>query len=156
MIFEEIYETYWQKVFRLCMGYVNDYELAQDITQEIFVVVWQELPKFRKEASISTWVFRIAVNTCIRQIEKRSRFRKAQLSENLKEEKEESIEPEIQFLYQCIAELPETERIIISLELENVKQADIAVITGMSEVNVRTKVYRIKKKLSEKFKEYGR
>jgi len=100
------------------MGYVNDYELAQDMAQETFIIVWQQLPKFRNEANISTWIFRIASNNCFRQIEKQKCFPKSELPINLKEEKEESIEPQIQFLYQCISELPETERIIISLELK--------------------------------------
>jgi len=73
--------------------------------------------------------------------------------QNLEEEKEENIEPQIQFLYKCISELPETERIIISLELENIKQSEIASIVGLSEVNIRVKIYRIKEKLTQKFKE---
>jgi RNA polymerase sigma-70 factor (ECF subfamily) len=70
-----------------------------------------------------------------------------------KEEKEENIEPQIQFLYKCISELPETERIIISLELENIKQSEIASIVGLSDVNIRVKIHRIKEKLTQKFKE---
>jgi RNA polymerase sigma-70 factor (ECF subfamily) len=156
MVFEDIYKAYWQKIFRLCMGYINDYDLAQDMAQETFIIVWQQLPKFRNEANISTWIFRIASNNCLRQIEKQNRFRKAELPINLKaekEEKEENIEPQIQFLYKCISELPETERIIISLELENIKQSEIASIVGLSDVNIRVKIHRIKEKLTQKFKE---
>jgi RNA polymerase sigma-70 factor (ECF subfamily) len=58
---------------------------------------------------------------------------KSELPIHLSEEKQTSIEPQIQFLYKCIAELPETERIIISLELEEVKQSEIAKIVGLSE-----------------------
>ena len=68
--FELIYKTYWQKVYRLCMGFINDHESAKDITQDIFIIVYTELPKFRNEASIGTWIFRIATNNCLRQIEK--------------------------------------------------------------------------------------
>lgn len=155
MKFEEIYKFYWQKIFRLCMGYVNDYDLAQDIAQETFVIVWQQLPKFRNESNIGTWVFRIASNNCLRQIEKEKRIIKTELPINLKEENQESIEPQIQLLYKFISELPETERIIISLELEEVKQAEIANIIGLSEANVRVKIHRIKEKLTKKFKENG-
>ncbi len=41
MEFEEIYTTYWQKIFRLCMGYVNDRARAQDLAQETFIIVWE-------------------------------------------------------------------------------------------------------------------
>ncbi|GEJ45213.1 RNA polymerase sigma factor [Chryseobacterium sp. ON_d1] len=155
MVFEEIYELYWQRIFRLCMGYVNDTELAQDLAQETFIIVWQQLPKFRNESSVGTWIFRIASNNCLRQIEKEKKFAKADLPVNLEEKKQESIEPQIQMLYQYISELPETDRIIISLELEEVKQAEIAHIVGLSESNIRVKIHRIKEKLTQKFKENG-
>ncbi|PWN70014.1 sigma-70 family RNA polymerase sigma factor [Chryseobacterium phosphatilyticum] len=155
MVFEEIYELYWQKIFRLCMGYVNEAELAQDLAQETFIIVWQQLPKFRNESSVGTWIFRIASNNCLRQIEKEKRFAKTELPINLEEKKQESIEPQIQLLYQFISELPETDRIIISLELEEVKQAEIAHIVGLSEPNIRVKIHRIKEKLTQKFKDNG-
>ncbi|MDW9379915.1 sigma-70 family RNA polymerase sigma factor [Chryseobacterium sp. JV558] len=155
MVFEEIYELYWQRIFRLCMGYVNNPDLAQDLAQETFIIVWQQLPKFRNESSIGTWIFRIASNNCLRQIEKEKKFAKADLPVNLEEKKQESMEPQIQMLYQFISELPETDRIIISLELEEVKQAEIAHIVGLSESNIRVKIHRIKEKLTQKFKENG-
>lgn len=155
MKFEEIYQEYWQKIFRLCMGYVNDYALAQDLAQETFIIVWQQLPNFRNEANISTWVFRIASNNCLRQIEKQKRFQKVEMPKQLMEENTESIEPKIQFLYKCISELNEIDRIIISLELENLKQSEIATIVGLSEANIRVKIHRIKEKLTQKFKENG-
>lgn len=155
MVFEEIYELYWQRIFRLCMGYVNDTDLAQDLAQETFIIVWQQLPKFRNESSIGTWIFRIASNNCLRQIEKEKKFSKTDLPINLEEKKQESMEPQIQMLYQFISELPETDRIIISLELEEVKQAEIAHIVGLSESNIRVKIHRIKDKLTQKFKENG-
>lgn len=155
MVFEEIYELYWQRIFRLCMGYVNDAELAQDLAQETFIIVWQQLPKFRNESGVGTWIFRIASNNCLRQIEKEKKFSKTDLPINLEEKKQESIEPQIQMLYQFISELPETDRIIISLELEEVKQAEIAHIVGLSESNIRVKIHRIKEKLTQKFKENG-
>ncbi|MGR3855980.1 RNA polymerase sigma factor [Chryseobacterium indologenes] len=155
MVFEEIYELYWQRIFRLCMGYVNDAELAQDLAQETFIIVWQQLPKFRNESSIGTWIFRIASNNCLRKIEKEKKFSKTDLPINLEEKKQESIEPQIQMLYQFISELPETDRIIISLELEEMKQTEIAHIVGLSESNIRVKIYRIKEKLTQKFKENG-
>ncbi|MBL7914689.1 MAG: RNA polymerase sigma factor [Bacteroidia bacterium] len=155
MKFEDIYQEYWQKIFRLCMGYVNDYALAQDLAQETFIIVWQQLPNFRNEANISTWVFRIASNNCLRQIEKQKRFQKVEMPQQLMEENTESIEPKIQFLYKCISELNEIDRIIISLELENIKQSEIATIVGLSEANIRVKIHRIKEKLTQKFKENG-
>lgn len=136
MSFEEIYKTYWQKIFRLCMGYVNDHDWAKDIAQETFITVWQKLPEFRNESSIGTWIFRIASNHCLRQIEKQKRMTKSDLPLELEEVVTVNNEPKFNFLYQCIAELPEIDRLIISLELEDIKQAEIASIVGISEANV--------------------
>lgn len=155
MQFDEIYKIYWQKVFRMCMGYVNDFEWAQDIAQETFIIVWKQLPNFRNESNIGTWIFRIASNNCLRQIEKEKRMVKTELPINLKEENQESIEPQLLLLCKFISELAEIDRLIISLELEEIKQVEIANIIGISEANVRVKIHRIKEKLMKKFKENG-
>ena len=154
MAFEEIYKTYWSKVFRICMGYVNDHDWAKDIAQETFVTIWQQLPKFRNESAIGTWIFRIASNNCLRQIERQNRMPRSEMPEQIAEVINHDIEPAVQFLYKCIADLPETDRLIISLELENVKQAEIAKIVGLSESNTRVKIYRIKERLAKKFESY--
>ncbi len=153
MNFEDIYNTYWQKIFRLCMGYFNNYAKAQDVTQDIFVIVWKNLSKFREESHIGTWVFRISSNYCLRQIEKDKRLEKIELPINLQEESEISIEPQLKQLHQYISELTEIERIIISLELEGVSQSQIAEIVGITPTNVRVKIHRIKEKLTKKFKQ---
>lgn len=156
MEFEEIYNTYWDKIFRVCMGYVNDHSQAQDIAQETFITVWKQLPGFRNEAAIGTWIYRIATNHCLRQIEKGRRVKSADLPIDLPEERSRNLEPDFQLLYKFISELPEIDRIIISLELEDNKQAEIARIVGLSEGNIRVKIHRIKELLTKKFAEHGK
>ena len=136
------------------MGYMNDHERARDVTQETFITVWQKLGQFRNESAIGTWIFRIASNYCLRQLEKQNRMPFSEMPVDLEDKPPPDTESQVQLLYKCIAELPEIDRIIISLELEDVKQAEIASITGLSETNIRVKVYRIKEKLSQKFKRY--
>ncbi len=155
MEFEAIYREYWSKIFRLCMGYVNDYGLAQDMAQETFIRVWQNLPSFRNEATVGTWIFRIATNYCLRQLERQQRMTLVELPVNWSEDERTDIEPQIQWLYQSIAELPEIDRIIISLELEEVRQAEIAQIVGLSESNIRTRIHRIKEQLTKKMRKNG-
>lgn len=156
MTFEEIHQEYWPKVYRQCMGYMNDHASATDIAQETFIKVWQQLPNFRNDSAISTWIFRIAVNTCLRQLQKDSIMPTSQLPLELVEEASVNLESQVQFLYQCISELPEIERIIITLELEDLKQKEIAKIVGLSESNVRVKIHRIKEKLTKKFQQNDR
>ncbi len=136
------------------MGYVNDIDKAKDLSQETFIAVWQNLSKFRNESSIGTWIFRIASNHCLRLIEKERKMPKGDMPEDLKEEINNENEGKKDFLYKSISELPETDRIIISLELEEIKQSEIAEILGLSEANVRVRIHRIKEKLTKKFESY--
>ena len=155
MDFKEIYEQFAPQVFRVCMGYANDRELARDLTQETFIGVWRGLPDFRHESRLSTWIFRIATNTCLRALEKSRRLVSTELPSELSIPDEDSDDKKLAYLYQCIAELEESDRIIISLDLEGVQQAEIAAIVGISHSNVRTKIHRIKGKLTIKFKRHG-
>jgi RNA polymerase sigma-70 factor (ECF subfamily) len=153
--FDEIYSSYAPQIFRVCLGYTNDNEQAKDLVQETFISVWKNLPDFRHESQIGTWIFRIATNNCLRAVAVAKRMPSAELPFDLAESPEESPEEKLSFLYQCIAGLEETERIIISLELEGLPQAEIAGIVGLSNGNVRVKIYRIKEKLAQKFKAHG-
>lgn len=154
--FEQIYHQYRSKVFRLCLGYLNDGPQAQDACQEIFIKIWQQLPRFRQEAAVGTWIFRIASNYCLRQVQKKQRQSTVPL-ERLPDTAEPDayqLDGPTRYLYQCIAELPQLDRLIISLELEDLPQATIAAIVGLQPNNVRVKIHRIKKKLQQKFKHY--
>ena len=155
MDFEEIYSLYSPQIFRVCMGYVNDADQAKDLTQETFISVWKNLSSFRNESKISTWIFRIATNNCLRAVEKNKRVTKVELPYNLAAIHEETQEEKLVFLYKAIAELEEMERIIIGLVLEDLPQAEIASIVGLSEGNTRVKIHRIKEKLAIKFKHHG-
>jgi RNA polymerase sigma-70 factor (ECF subfamily) len=155
MNFEEIYLEYSPKIFRVCRAYINDYEQARDLTQETFIAVWQNLSSFKNESSISTWIFRIATNNCLRAIERSKRMITTDLPVQLPYIHEETQEEKLNFLYSCIAQLDETERIIISLVLEDLPQAEIASVVGMSHANTRVKIHRIKEKLSKKFEQHG-
>jgi len=137
------------------MGYVNDYEQARDLTQETFISVWQNLSTFRNQSKISTWIFRIATNNCLRALEISKRIIKTELPLHLPAVAEETHDDKLTFLYNCIAKLEETDRIIISLVLEDIPQAEIAEIVGLSNGNIRVKIHRIKEKLAAKFKNYG-
>lgn len=156
MNFNEIYRLYAPKIFRLCSGYFNDSDMAKDLTQETFIAVWEGLDQFRNESQIGTWIYRIATNKCLRKAATDKKLPKANLPAQLESEEFDD-EKEIlhQQLQQFISELPEIDRIVISLYFEEVPQEKIAEITGLSHANVRVKFHRIKEKLTEKFKKNG-
>ena len=137
------------------MAYLNDRDQAKDIVQETFIAVWQNISTFRNEANISTWIFRIATNNCLKAVKKLKRNQLVELPNDLPQLHEENKESALNYLYKCISELEETDRIIISLVLENLRQSEIASIIGLSEVNTRVKIHRIRAKLTEKFKRHG-
>ena len=143
MTFEAIYAAYWSKIYRVCRGYVNDDDWAKDIAQDTFVAVWQQLAAFRNESAISTWIYHIAVNNCLKQVEKQKRLPKDHFPAEIVETTEITPDAKIAFLHQYISGLKEIDRVIISLELEDIKQAEIANIVGISEANVRVKIRRI-------------
>lgn len=62
--FSQLVAKYQKKVFNLCFRFLDDYEEAKDMTQEIFVRVFRSIKNFRQEASFSTWLYYIACNTC--------------------------------------------------------------------------------------------
>jgi len=156
MDFNKLYEEYWNKIYRLCMGYINDHDQAKDLAQETFITVWEKLSTFRNEASIGTWIFRIATNTCLSQIKKNEKLSKAEILVADEDNDNPDLDQEIKLLYQFISDLAELDRIIISLELEGIKQQEISKIVGLSDANIRVKIHRIKEKLNTKFKNHGK
>jgi RNA polymerase sigma-70 factor (ECF subfamily) len=156
MDFEEIYKIYSPKIFRVCLGYFNDHDTAQDLTQETFIAAWENLQKFENRSNIGTWIYKIATNKCLSHIKKEKSHLKSELPKEMKfEENNSDIEVKHTLLNICISELPEIERIIITLSLEDIPQEKIAEIIGLSHSNIRVKVHRIKEKLTQKFKDNG-
>lgn len=151
--FEQIYETNYTKVFRLCQGYTNgDEALSKDLAQEIFIKCWQNMQSFRNESNISTWIYRIAVNTCLLELRNK---KTVPIADHLKhlEESEDTIsvskEFQLQQLYQCIGKLNTDNKTIILLELEGLPQKEIAEIMGLSHEAIRVRVHRIKTELTK-------
>ncbi|MFS4492798.1 RNA polymerase sigma factor [Maribacter sp. 2308TA10-17] len=151
--FEKIYQTNYQRVIRVCMGYVNgDEASAKDLTQEVFIKVWENLESFRKEASIATWIYRITVNTCLLQLRKKKYLKGEEVFEKLVESPEDSQptkENQLKRMYQCINKLPKDSRGIILLDLEGLPQKEIAEIMGLSHEAVRVRIHRIKTSLTK-------
>ncbi|HEY0666920.1 MAG TPA: RNA polymerase sigma factor [Sphingobacteriaceae bacterium] len=158
-LFKEIFQNNSRKIYHLCYGYTGDDDSANDLMQETFMKVWQNLDKFRNQALISTWIYRIAVNTCLSYLRVQKRQAKDELTDNIIENQPEEVSEknnQVSQLYQCIAQLDENERIIITMVLDEVPYSEIAEISGISEGNLRVKIHRIKLKLTELYNQYER
>ncbi len=157
MEFSEIYKHFGEKIYRVCLGYINDAELAKDLTQETFIAVWQNLNGFRNESAIGTWIYRIATNKCLRTIERERKQTDLPFGYPVDQPNTEDLTDEkLHFLRKCISDLSEIDRIIISLYMEDLPQEKIAEITGLTHSNVRVKVHRIKERILKKFNENGK
>jgi RNA polymerase sigma factor (sigma-70 family) len=156
--FTELYNQYAPGIRKLCLGYTGDAMLAEDLLQESFVKVWKNMDKFRGDAAWSTWIYRIAANTCLTHLRKKNEQFVDADEERLAmiPDDERNKEQEVQLLYKCISKLAETDRLIITLVLEDKPYEEIAEITGITENNLRVKIHRIKKQLSEIYTSYER
>jgi RNA polymerase sigma factor (sigma-70 family) len=140
-------------VLRLCKGYFNgDETVASDVAQEVFMKIWENLDSFRNESKISTWIYRISVNTCLVHIRKQSSKKGMSaavfptvVAESYSLEEEEKL----QKMYRCINKLGEKNRVIILMVLEGISYEEIAEIIGTSEETLRVKIHRIKNNLTQ-------
>lgn len=156
--FRNLYRTYSPKIHRLCLGYTGDSMLADDLLQEVFIKVWQHYDKFRGDSQISTWLYRIAVNTCLQYL-RADKSKHNTTIDKLQfryDEADTEKEQQIQLLYKCISELAETDRLIITLLMEEVPYPEIAAATAISEGNLRVKIHRIKQQLTSIYSKYER
>lgn len=148
--FEEIYKAHYHQVIGLCLGYVNgDEAMASDLTQEVFIKVWQHLDTFRNEAKLSTWIYRIAVNTCLQQLRKKRTLPLTVEMEDEPGEEKLTTEKRYQSMYACINALSPMNKSIILLELQDTPQKEISEIIGISYEALRIRIHRIKEQLSK-------
>jgi len=156
--FKEIYKTYSPKVHRLCLGYTGNAMEADDLLQEVFIKAWQNLDKFRGDSQVSTWIYRIAVNTCLYHLRSQKNKKSVDIDKAILKQEDEmdDKEQQVQLLYKCISELSESDRLIITLLLEEVPYGEIAQVTEISEGNLRVKIHRIKQQLSTIYAKYER
>ncbi len=151
--FNEIFESHYPKVIRLCKGYFNgDAEMAADASQEVFIKIWENLDRFRNESGISTWIFRITVNTCLVYLRKRSGKKEvntASFPMVATESYDLETEERLKQLYACIRQLDQTGKMIIMMVLEGMPYNEIADVVGITEETLRVRIHRIKKSLTQ-------
>ena len=143
-----------QKLLRVCSVYAEDAEDKKDLFQEALINIWQSMPSFKEKSSLSTWMFRVTLNVCLRlqtkQAKKRDRFRKLDsiTFENIREEEANPEEHELLIkLRQCLKKLNDADKAITTLYLEELSYKEISDITGLTENHVAVKLKRIKMKL---------
>lgn len=138
-------------IHKVCIMYENDRDARNDLFQEIVLQLWKSFPSFRGEAKITTWMYRIALNTAISGFRKQTRHIKTEdLQEahmNISDAWGDDQEENFQRLQWAIRQLSEIERAMIMMALEEIPYDEIAETVGITQNNVRVRMNRIREKL---------
>ncbi len=139
---------YKDVIFKVCYIYAEK-EYIDDYYQEVLIQLWRSFPHFRGDAKLSTWIYKISLNTCISFVRKKKRkplskplCLEVDIYDNDFEKRQQ-----LEELYNLINKLNKLEKSVILLWLEERSYDEIASITGLSRANVATKLRRIKDKL---------
>lgn len=155
--FKKIVAENGDRITRICRYYNPDKEDQKDMVQEILVNIWNSLDKFRGESAISTWIYRIAINTSLSFTGKAFRHMKMQINtdqQNLNmliedDDLEAKLkqEADLEQLQTQLNQLSVIDKALISLLLEGLSMREIADVIGLTEPNVKVKIHRIKEEL---------
>uniref|UniRef100_Q024V5 RNA polymerase, sigma-24 subunit, ECF subfamily n=1 Tax=Solibacter usitatus (strain Ellin6076) TaxID=234267 RepID=Q024V5_SOLUE len=154
-LFLELFQRHKAPVQRLCFAYLNSAAEVEDLFQEIMSNVWNALPAFRGESQPGTWLYRIAVNTALLYRRKWKRGEElpeladqtAGVLQNLEDQER------LDALRAAIAELPDQDRLVITLLLEGLSYREIAEVTGLTVNYVGVKLSRIKHAIEQRMTE---
>lgn len=141
-------------IHKVCRIYTSDVDNHNDLFQEITIQLWKAYPKFRGESKFTTWAYRVALNTAITIFRKNS---KIQITDDYEkhsffiaqEEYNNEEEEQLKLMYQAIHQLNDIEKALIFMYLEDKDYQEISETLGISEVNARVKMNRIKTKLKK-------
>jgi RNA polymerase sigma-70 factor, ECF subfamily len=166
--FAQLVQRYQRLVFNLVYRMLQQYEEATEITQETFLAAWQGLPSFRGDARFPTWLYRIAYNCSLKQLELRKRDRALQVAleenktlENANDEQRENAEldaREHQILMQDhLSHLPAKYRIVLILRhLQDMTYEEMAEILTMPIGTIKTHLFRARNLLKERLQSLHR
>ncbi|MEO6453166.1 MAG: RNA polymerase sigma factor, partial [Ginsengibacter sp.] len=156
-IFENWINTHKALIFKVVRAYAFTATDRDDLFQEITIQVWNSIPTFRQESAVTTWLYRISLNTAIKWIRKERKHSHAETPENVQHilvESGHKTDERLTWLYEEIYRLDEIDRSLTLLLLDNFSYKEMSAILGISESNVGVKINRIKKHLITKSKKY--
>ena len=169
--FDELVLSHKDKVFNLCYWFVGDYQDANDLAQDVFFKAFKALRNFRFESAFSTWIYRIAVNTCKNRLKSfQYRLKKkfvhlnntaAAMNNPGVQIADESSSPEIELgrkeksrlIQTAINSLPaEKKAVVVLRDIEGLSYEEISSVTGFNPGTVKSKLARARQDLRKKLK----
>lgn len=143
-------------IYKVSRLYTNSTEDQKDVYQDIVYQLWKSYPTFKENAKMSTWMYRVALNTAIGNLKREKRKGTRVSIDNFLLNKTDSVdtvmEERITLLYDQIKKLSIVEKGIILLHLEGKNYSEIAEITGFTKTNIGTRLGRIKQKLKSQIR----
>lgn len=138
-------------ILKISKAYTRTSQDREDLISDIAFEMWKAFPNFKGKSKISTWMYRIALNTAMnynRDSRRNREFIQSAIElQNIELSIESENNPQIEILYECIGELDQFNKAIILLYLDGYDHLEIAEITGISKTNVGTRISRIKEQL---------
>ena len=147
-------------LFKICKIYQDDPDDRNDLLQEMVLQLWLAFDSFRGDSKFSSWMYRVALNTAIVFFKKQKRRPDGeQLHTGLDRIDEtpatDEKEAQLTIFYRAVQQLDKVEKALIYLYMENQPYNEIAASLGISEVNVRVRLNRVKNKLKDIIKNMG-
>lgn len=148
--FLSVIKQYERVIYKVCYMYTTPNAPLNDLYQEVVINIWRAFPKFRHECKISTWIYRIALNTSISFIRKQKNIPEIiSITPELNgvADEHDDLQAMLKELHALINKLGQLDKSLILLYLEEKSYEEISEITGLTVTNVATKLSRIKDKL---------
>ncbi|MEO9871096.1 RNA polymerase sigma factor [Ekhidna sp.] len=166
--FREIVFENQDRVYNTCLGFMKNAEEAQDMAQEVFIHVYQNIAKFKGESKLSTWIYRISTNKCLEEIRKKSRQKRAgQLSdisdEVIQNKAADFFHPGVALedqeratiLFEAIEKLPDPQKVAFTLsKIEQLSYEEISKVMEKSISSIESLLFRAKKNLQKLLTHY--
>lgn len=155
-VFQTLVKKYQSSIYSMAYHYTRDHGLAEDLSQEIFMKAFKNLHRFNGKSKISTWLYRIGVNSCIDWSRKQKNVVYLAdegteiLGEELSVEETVLADESKKQLHDIVASLPEIYRVVIMLyHFQNLTYKEISIVLDLPEKTIETRLYRARRKIKE-------
>lgn len=156
-LFMEIIHENSALIHKVCYMYADDSEHLRDLKQEVYANIWSGLDNYSGLSKMSTWIYRIALNTCITYFRRHGKHSSAsQLDEqaySVAADDDNDHAVKLRQMYKLIGQLGKIDKAIIMLWLDEHSYDEISSITGITRANVASRLHRIRLRLTEQAQE---
>ena len=149
LFFTQLVREHKSTIYTVCYMFSKDEEEVNDLFQETLINMWKGIDSFREESKISTWIYRVALNTCLLQERKKKRqIPKVPLTMDVNFfQDDDANAAQVRMLHQRIGKLGLVDRALVMMWLEGMNYEEIGAVMGISAQNVGVKLFRIKEQL---------